>query len=313
MTRPILTLPIGFAPPVVEKVERLLEVLSAVREDQLLREAFVLHGGTALNLFRYRAARLSIDIDLMFVGAADVDEMRAMRPQVDGRFRRVVGALGYVVQATNDEHSGQTYRVKYPGDQVKVDISYLARVPLLDPEELTCQFADPPVAFPVLRFPELVAGKVKAIIERTAVRDLYDLYQVATAGPAVLQEPLARALTIRALCTADPFPFVKDPVVALERFEDPAPELSEPLSDMLPAGDEPDHEKVLRAVGDMLSPLSSLSKDESEFVRLLEEDADYRPELLFQGWPAVLDRASADPVMVWKVKNLAQRPREHGA
>ena len=51
MTRPILNVPIGFAPSVVDKVERLLEVLSVLREDPFLRGAFVLHGGTALNVF----------------------------------------------------------------------------------------------------------------------------------------------------------------------------------------------------------------------------------------------------------------------
>lgn len=91
MTRPILAVPVGFAPSAVDKVERLLEVLDAFRNDAYLRDAFVLHGGTALNLFYDDAPRLSVDIDLM-----------------------------YVVQATNNEHSGQTYRVKYPGDYVKV-------------------------------------------------------------------------------------------------------------------------------------------------------------------------------------------------
>lgn len=67
MTRPILKLPIGFAPTVVDKVERLLEVLSALREDPVLQDAFILHGGTALNVFHAHTPRLSVDIDLMFV------------------------------------------------------------------------------------------------------------------------------------------------------------------------------------------------------------------------------------------------------
>lgn len=63
MTRPLLSIPIGYAPAVVDKVERLLEVLAALREDPVLGNAFVLHGGTALNLFYEPAPRLSIDID----------------------------------------------------------------------------------------------------------------------------------------------------------------------------------------------------------------------------------------------------------
>lgn len=50
----------------------------------MLGDVFVLHGGTALNVFHDRASRLSVDIDLMFVGAADAESMRAMRPKVSG-------------------------------------------------------------------------------------------------------------------------------------------------------------------------------------------------------------------------------------
>ncbi|MBU2602424.1 MAG: nucleotidyl transferase AbiEii/AbiGii toxin family protein [Actinobacteria bacterium] len=156
-----------------------------------------------------------------------------MRPNVDARFREVLEALGYVTQSTNDEHSGQTYRVKYPGDHVKVDVAYLAHVPMLEPEERACDFADPPVSFPVLPLPELAAGKIKAMMERLVARDLYDLYRLAVSVPHLLWEPLARALAVRAMCTADPFPFAKDPAVALERFHHPTPGFIEPLFAML--------------------------------------------------------------------------------
>lgn len=83
----------------------------ALRGHPVLGNMFVLHGGTALNLFHDDAPRLSVDIDLMFVGAIDVDAMRQKRPEVDQRFRVAAAALGYDVQGTSVEHSGQTYRV----------------------------------------------------------------------------------------------------------------------------------------------------------------------------------------------------------
>ncbi len=273
MTRPILTVPIGFAPPVVDKVERLLEILAALREDPMLGGVFVLHGGTALNVFHDRAPRLSVDIDLMFVGAPDVDDMRAMRPQVDARFREVVGALGYVVRGTNDEHSGQTYRVKYPGDYVKVDVSYLSRIAMLEPEHRDCEFSDPRVSFPVLQLAELAAGKIKAVMERLAGRDLYDIYRMSLREPGLLDDPLARALAIRAICTSDPFPLLKDPVMALERFRGLEAEIAEPLFAMLRSDDIPDYSRMLEAVGLWLSPLSTPSGPEREFMGLLEEGA----------------------------------------
>jgi len=309
VTRPILNVPIGFAPSVVDKVERLLEVLSVLREDPFLRGAFVLHGGTALNVFYERAPRLSVDIDLMFVGAADVDTMRAQRPEVDARFREIIGALGYVVQGlNNNEHSGQSYRVKYSGDYVKVDISYLARVPMLDPEERICQFADPGIGFSVLALEELAAGKVKAMMERTAARDLFDLYRLSMTDSQIFSDPLSRALAVRAICTSAPFPSSADPVSALDRFRDLPADFVEPLYATLSTDDIHEYNEMIENVARGLSPLSSLTAAEQEFMDLLDTRAEYRPELLFADWPDVLKRASVDPVMAWKVENLSLRP-----
>lgn len=307
MTRPVLTLPTGFSPPVVDKVERLLEVLGALREDPELRDQFVLHGGTALNVFHGDIPRLSVDIDLMFVGELDVDRMRERRPGIDARFRQVMGALGYSVQATNDEHSGRTYRVKYPGDNLKVDISYLARVALLDPQMRSCDYADPPTEYPVVQLEELIAGKVKAMVERDAARDLYDLHRMAQLSPRAFDDPLARALTIRSLCAADPFPFVTDPVVAVSRFRNLGRDFLDPLIAVLPVNQVPDLEVMLDTVAGWLNPLSRTTEAEKEYMRRLGDNAEYCPELLFASWPKVLDRATADPVMAWKRLNLDRR------
>lgn len=307
MTRPILRVPVGFAAPAIDKVERLLELLTALREDPLLRDVFVLHGGTALNLFHDDAPRLSVDIDLMFVGAVDVSEMRRMRPNVDERLRRVIRALGYVVQGTNAEHSGQTYRVKYPGDYVKVDVTYLARVPLLEPEELTCELSDPAITFPVLQLPELIAGKIKAMCERLVARDLFDLYRIAARVPRAFEDPVSRALAVYAVSASDPFPLVRNPVFALERFRNPSAGFADPLYAMLRTEDAPAYDRMLAEVAAWIGPLSMPTQTESEHMRLLDEESEFCPELLFSGWPGVLERALVDPVMSWKVQNLRKR------
>lgn len=97
MTRPILRVPVGLSASAIDKVERLLELLAALRDDPALADAFVLHGGTALNLFHDDAPRLSVDIGLMFIAEREVDAMRRARPDVDARIRRVIEGLGYLV------------------------------------------------------------------------------------------------------------------------------------------------------------------------------------------------------------------------
>ncbi len=61
----------GFRPDMLEKVGLLLQLLDTIRSHPFLKNKLVLKGGTALNLFIFDVPRLSIDIDLNYVGAAD--------------------------------------------------------------------------------------------------------------------------------------------------------------------------------------------------------------------------------------------------
>ena len=295
MTRPILSTTAAFAPATLDKVERLLELLDVFRDDPVLGHVFVLHGGTALNVFLDDLPRLSVDIDVMYVGSAAIAGMRRERPDIDARIRKVTSKLGYLARATNSEHSGQTYRLRYGAEHLKIDISYLARVPLLEPRSLTCVFADPPVAFSVLDPLEITAGKVKALMERGAARDLYDLARLGERAPTLLEDPLPRALVVRAISSSDPFPRRADPAEALARFDDPPADLVEPLRSVLAAGEETDFAGMRDAVAQLLAPLSRPTAEEAEYRRLLDQEADYRPELLFGPWPDVLERARRDP------------------
>ena len=276
-------------------------------EAPALERVFVLHGGTALNVFADELPRLSIDVDLMYVGQIEVSAMQAERPRVDARLRGVVGKLGYAVRGTNDEHSGQMYRLRYGDEHIKIDVTYLARVALLQPVEQKCPNCSPPVSFPVLDRRELVAGKVKALMERTASRDLYDLARMAASNPNAMDNPLLRALVMRAISTADPFAAVQDPVEALSRFAEPTVELVESLRSVIAADDEPDFPGMCDRVAAFLAPCSALTGPEREYFRLLAEESNDRPELLLSAWPAVLTRALIDPVMRWKAGNLKKR------
>lgn len=72
-----------FPPRALDKVERLLGLLGELGDHPFLKDKIALHGGTAINLFMLDAPRLSVDIDLSYVGALDRDEMLAERPIVE--------------------------------------------------------------------------------------------------------------------------------------------------------------------------------------------------------------------------------------
>ena len=73
----------GFPPETLDKVIRLVGLLNAFQRHPYLRDRVVLKGGTALNLFIFDLPRLSVDIDLNYVGAVDREGMQAERRQIE--------------------------------------------------------------------------------------------------------------------------------------------------------------------------------------------------------------------------------------
>ena len=61
----------GFQVEAFEKVLRLIDLLDALFSHPFLGERLVLKGGTALNLFVLDLPRLSVDIDLNYIGTVD--------------------------------------------------------------------------------------------------------------------------------------------------------------------------------------------------------------------------------------------------
>src|SRR3546814_11132906 len=90
----------------LEKVLRLLDLLQEIARDPDLSERLVLKGGTALNVFHLGLDRLSVDIDLNYIGALDRAAMEAERPTVDAALNRLLTSQGYAVRRPPDEHAG---------------------------------------------------------------------------------------------------------------------------------------------------------------------------------------------------------------
>jgi predicted nucleotidyltransferase component of viral defense system len=68
----------GMQAGTLEKVLRLLDVLQEIARDPVLADRLVLKGGTALNVFHLALDRLSVDIDLNYVGALDAPPWRSI-------------------------------------------------------------------------------------------------------------------------------------------------------------------------------------------------------------------------------------------
>ena len=81
----------GFRADMLERVAQLLGLLDAMQRHPFLRGKLALKGGTALNLFVFDLPRLSVDIDLNYVGAESRETMLEERPRLEEALRAVFG------------------------------------------------------------------------------------------------------------------------------------------------------------------------------------------------------------------------------
>lgn len=173
----------GFRAEVLEKVLRLLALLEGLRSHPFLRGRFVLKGGTALNLFLFDVPRLSVDIDLNYIGAADRDGMVAERPEMEAAIRAVCEREGLAIRRVPADHAGGKWSLRYrsplgQGGDLEIDLNFMLRVPLwpiaLRDSQLIGSYQVKEI--PLLDEHEIAAGKLAALLARHACRDLFDAH-----------------------------------------------------------------------------------------------------------------------------------------
>lgn len=171
----------GYQSDTVEKVLRLLDLLVEINHDPYLNGRLVLKGGTALNVFHRNLERLSVDIDLNYIGGLDRVKMESERPNIDAAIRRLLVSQGYSVHRRPDEHAGGKWVSRYNSAlggnaNLEVDINYMARQPLFGAARMeSCSLGGKQASdVLVVDIHEIVAGKIVALVDRSVARDLFD-------------------------------------------------------------------------------------------------------------------------------------------
>jgi predicted nucleotidyltransferase component of viral defense system len=297
----------GFDPANLEKALHLKEILREFARHPFLQRRLVLKDGTAVNLFMLDLPRLSVDIDLNYAGHVERDVMLKERPLVERAVEQVCRGLGYQVQRGANDYALLGYYLGFTShadrkDNLAVEINFLMRVCALPAAELdAARVADQiPCRFLVLAVEELMAGKLKAMIERGHPRDLYDLYRFQQASGKYDAE-LLRKLTVLFASTLDRD--LRD--YRLERYSyiDQA-EVERLLYPLLRANDRPSADKMMAAVKPLL--VAALAhKKEKPYLDAMAAGR-YEPQLLFAEYPQVAARIARHPALLWKAQNVAE-------
>jgi len=297
----------GFDAVSLEKALRLKEILQELARHPFLQDKLVLKGGTAINLFLFNLPRLSVDIDLNYVGQVERDRMLEERPLVERAVEQVCRGLGHQIQSGINEHALREYYLGFTNaagrsDRLQIEINFLMRVLALPSARLeAARLADEGRChFPVLAVEELMAGKLKAMIERGQPRDLYDLFRFVQAGLPYDAE-LLRKLTALFASTLDRD--LRD--YAPERYSRiDQEEVERLLHPLLRAEDRPSAGEMVAVVRPLLLSVLDPTKEKRYFDAMAA--GNYQPELLFPEYPEVAARVARHPALIWKASNVAE-------
>ena len=175
----------GYRLDTLEKVLRLLELLDEIAEDPVLSQRLALKGGTALNVFYLALDRLSVDVDLNYVGALELAAMERERPEVDAAIDRLFASQGYGVRRRPTGHAGGKWLARYASAlggnaSLELDLNYMARQPLFGAARMEARVLGRigTGRVLVLDLHEIVAGKIVALFDRGAARDLFDVRRI---------------------------------------------------------------------------------------------------------------------------------------
>jgi hypothetical protein len=301
----------GFQVEPLEKAFRLLELLQSLRSHPFLKGRFVLKGGTALNLFLFDVPRLSVDLDLNYIGAGDRETMLSEKPGIEQAVNAVCRRAGIRVMRVPGEHAGGKWRLSYDSvmgrtSSLEIDMNYVLRLPLWPYRVIDSRRVGSITAtqVPVLDLHELAAGKLAALFSRNASRDLFD---VCT---------LLRASNLDQTCVRLGFVIYgganrKDwRRICLDDVQADPREVERQLLPMLRADLAPARsdivawsKRLVEKGRSLLAGLLPLTAAEMEFLELLNGAGEIRPEILTAD-EAMQSIIRAHPGLQWKAINV---------
>jgi len=301
----------GFRPDVLEKAAHLMGLLDTLQSHPFLKGKLALKGGTALNLFVFNIPRLSVDIDLNYVGAESREAMLQERPKIDQAVQAVFKREGFMIRRMPDEHAGGKWGLRYQGvhgqsGNLEVDINFMYRVPLWqvairDSHSLGTWQA---TGIPVMDTHELAAGKLAALLSRCKARDLFDSHRILHMDGLDLERLRIAFVVYGAMNRKD------WRMVSVEDVDFDTAELARQLIPTLRLGamsrtKEPGNygKTLVEECRQALSTLLPFNDAEREFLDTLLDKGEIDATILTAD-SALQNRIQQQPLLAWKALNI---------
>ena len=290
----------------LEKAYRLEDLLKEINRHPEVKEGLVLKGGTAVNFLYFRYPRLSIDLDFNFIAGLEKEEKDKERPRIDKALRAIFKFKRYECES-GTEYGLEKYFLRYINssgniDRIKVEINFLQRLSLLGAEKrrFLSPLEESDLMLNTLKGPELFAGKMLALMDRLAPRDLYDIYTLQQER-VKLDKTLLRKIFIFFGCLSrrDFREYHPNDIEGITEQD-----IKRKLLPLLRKDERLKADDMIQVVRPFLKKIFDFTSGELEYINKFFE-ADFRPEILFGN---LLDSTNLEkhPMVIWKQRHLKE-------
>lgn len=290
----------GFIKDNVEKVMRLIDILETIFLTKW-KDKFVLKGGTAINMFYMGMPRLSVDIDLDYIGKSK-EEMLADKEAIATYLKNSLYQKYYSFSNANKSYYGlDSYVLQYLNnagnkDVIKIEINYLDRTHIfpVNQKNVNVLGYKGTTKISILNEYELYGSKLAALIDRSKPRDVYDVYQMIKSHLLENTEILKKCLIFYNCIGGDAniIDFNIDKFDAMSKRD-----FDRMLKPMLSKDEKFDYKKTIGEIQQFLKKLLCFTDDERLFVE--EFKKKYKPEKLFDD-QNVISRLCWHPMAIWR-------------
>jgi len=302
----------GFIRDTLEKVFRLVEILKYINSHPLMKDSLTLKGGTAINLVVFNLPRLSVDLDYDYCKITEKDIMLMDRQIIFDDINKYMISEGYLLLPNSKEHHA-LHSMIYGysntagmNDNIKIEINYSLRnhifTPTLRKINANGLFKD----FETLCLinTELFGSKIKALLDRTTPRDLYDIdnmiYNTIFSGEDELK--LLRKSVVFYMAIGNkvvPNGINPDIIDDLTWHR-----IKLELNPVIRKTEKFNLDSTKQRVKNFLSDHMKLDEQDLLFLEAFRHK-EYRPELLFDD-DAIINRIESHPMALWKCSTFAK-------
>lgn len=269
------------------QVKLLVEVLPYIAKEK----CFALKGGTAINLFYNNLPRLSVDIDLTYIG---FENRNIACKNINDALKRIADSLnvkGYMANIQGNDIEKKIV-CSNKNAKIKIEPNYIIRGYIEKPEILeVCENVEDEFGYAeiqVLSKKELYGGKICAALDRQHPRDLFDIKELIEKDE--IDEELIKGFIAMLLSHDKPLHEILNPNIKnqMEVFEKQFQGMTNKNFSYA------EHEKTLNnLVGIIKEKILPYKQSLLNFVSLKGDLSDFK-----------INNLEKLPAIKWKIKNL---------